>query len=42
LVYPEQNYRFGGKTGTHIRLGFSGQTPSENAAGLRALSLVFK
>lgn len=41
LVYPEQNYLLSGKAGTHLRLGFSGQTPSENAAGLRALSLVF-
>lgn len=40
LVYPEQNYHFSGKPGTHLRLGFSGQTPSENAAGLKALSLI--
>ncbi len=42
LVYPEQNYLLSGKTGRHLRLGFSGQTPAENAAGLKALSLVLK
>lgn len=42
VVYPEQNFLFSGKAGTHLRLGFSGQTPSENSAGLKALSLVLK
>ncbi|MBK7963358.1 MAG: PLP-dependent aminotransferase family protein [Bdellovibrionales bacterium] len=42
IVYPEQNYLLSGKTGTHLRLGFSGQTPSENTAGLKALSSVLR
>lgn len=42
LIYPEQNYQIDGKAGTHLRLGFSGQTPSENADGLRALSFLLK
>lgn len=42
LVYPEQTYRMDSQAGSHLRLGFSGQTPSENAAGLRALSLMLK
>jgi GntR family transcriptional regulator / MocR family aminotransferase len=42
IVYPEQNYLFNGKPGTHLRLGFSGQTPQENTAGLKALSLILK
>jgi GntR family transcriptional regulator/MocR family aminotransferase len=36
-VYSENHYRLDGKPGTHLRLGFSGQTPTENLAGLRAL-----
>ncbi|MGZ3769406.1 MAG: MocR-like pyridoxine biosynthesis transcription factor PdxR [Bdellovibrio sp.] len=42
LVYPEQHYFSDDKSGKHLRLGFSGQTPVENAAGLKALSLCFK
>ncbi len=41
-VYPEHLYQLSGKVGRHLRLGFSGQTPEENAAGLKALSLVLK
>ncbi len=37
LVHPEANYRLDGGTGTHLRLGFSGQTPEENRAGLERL-----
>lgn len=37
LVYPEQGYSFQQQPGSHLRLGFSGQTPAENTAGLKAL-----
>lgn len=37
LLVPESRFRLDGKTGTHLRLGFSGQTPAENRAGLKAL-----
>lgn len=36
-LYPESHYRLDGKPGTHLRLGFSGQTTAENRAGLKAL-----
>ena len=42
LVYPEQNYSLNNKPGTHLRLGFSGQTPAENRSGLKALFSVLK
>ncbi|WP_295902748.1 PLP-dependent aminotransferase family protein [uncultured Bdellovibrio sp.] len=37
LVAPEQSYRVDGKSGTHVRLGFSGFSPEENRASLKAL-----
>lgn len=42
FVYPESHYRIDGKTGSHIRLGFSGQTSQENKAGLSALFAAIK
>jgi len=42
LVYPEKNYRVEKGSGTHLRLGFSGQAPGENMAGLRALFSALK
>lgn len=41
LVYPEANYLVEAGAGTHLRLGFSGQTPAENRAGLQALFSVY-
>jgi GntR family transcriptional regulator / MocR family aminotransferase len=41
LVNPERSYRCDGKDGEHLRLGFTGQTPEENVAGLEALFSVF-
>jgi len=37
LVNPESRYRLDRQCGTHVRLGFTGQTPAENRAGLKAL-----
>ena len=37
-VTPESTYRLDGQYGTHLRLGFSGQTPEENN---KALNLLF-
>jgi GntR family transcriptional regulator / MocR family aminotransferase len=37
-VTPESTYRLDGQSGTHLRLGFSGQTPEENN---KALNLLF-
>jgi len=37
LVNPESHFRLDGQPGTHLRLGFSGQTPNENKRGLEAL-----
>lgn len=37
IVNPEINFRLDGVRGTHLRLGFSGQTPEENKQGLKAL-----
>jgi GntR family transcriptional regulator/MocR family aminotransferase len=42
LVNPESHYRLEGKTGTHLRLGFTGQTTAENRAGLKALFSAMK
>jgi len=36
-INPELRFRLDGRVGTHIRLGFSGQTPDENRRGLEAL-----
>lgn len=36
-VTPEKNFRHDGKDGTHLRLGFTGQTVQENRAGLEKL-----
>lgn len=36
-VHPESRYRLSEKAGTHLRLGFTGQTEAENRAGLKAL-----
>lgn len=36
-VVPESWYRLDGETRTHLRLGFSSQTPEENARGLKLL-----
>jgi GntR family transcriptional regulator/MocR family aminotransferase len=36
-VNPEANYSLTSAKGTHLRLGFSGQTPHENKVALRAL-----
>lgn len=41
LVSSESQFRWDGKPGTHLRLGFSGQTPAENAKGLEALGQLF-
>ena len=38
LVQGEYRYRLDGRAGTHLRLGFSGQTPRENHAGLEELA----
>jgi GntR family transcriptional regulator/MocR family aminotransferase len=40
-VNPEANYRLDQHPGTHLRLGFSGQTPLENRAGLNVLFKIF-
>jgi GntR family transcriptional regulator/MocR family aminotransferase len=37
-INPESNYCLQTYRGTHLRLGFSGQSPNENRAGLNALS----
>ncbi len=37
FINPESNYQLDIKAGTHLRIGFSGQTPQENRAGLLAL-----
>jgi len=36
-LYPESSYRLDRRAGTHLRLGYTGQTPAENRSGLRAL-----
>lgn len=41
LVMPEANFRMDGGPGTHLRLGFSAQTPAENKAGLQKVSGYF-
>jgi DNA-binding transcriptional MocR family regulator len=40
-VYPERDYTLKSGRGTHLRLGFSGQTEEENNRGLSALFSVF-
>lgn len=42
LLHPEKNFLLDSKDGTHLRLGFSGQTPAENIAGLKALSIILR
>ena len=42
MLNPENIYRLDDKIGTHLRLGFSGQTVSENSAGLEALFSALK
>jgi DNA-binding transcriptional MocR family regulator len=42
LLHPERNFLLDSKDGTHLRLGFSGQTPAENIAGLKALSIILR
>lgn len=37
LVSPESQFRFDGKSGTHLRLGFSGRTSAENDFALQNL-----
>lgn len=37
LVNPEKLYRIDGKTGAHLRLGFSGYSSQENRASLEAM-----
>lgn len=41
LVNPETAYRLDGRKGTHLRLGFSGHTPSENSKALTELFSLF-
>jgi GntR family transcriptional regulator/MocR family aminotransferase len=41
-VYPESNYQVEKSIGNHLRIGFSGQTPEENEAGLKKLFSVFR
>lgn len=36
-VTPEQYYRFDGKPGTHLRIGFSNQSESDTKAGIAEL-----
>jgi GntR family transcriptional regulator/MocR family aminotransferase len=37
LVNPEQSYRLDGRAGTHLRLGFAGQTEAENRVALNEM-----
>lgn len=41
-INPESNFRLDKKAGSHLRLGFSGQTPEENKLGLQALFSLIK
>lgn len=41
LVNAEARFRVDAKAGTHLRLGFSGQTPQENSRGLEELFSLF-
>jgi GntR family transcriptional regulator/MocR family aminotransferase len=41
-VTPEKKFRLDGKDGSRLRLGFTGQTPEENALGLKKFFSLFK